>query len=224
MARESILLANSGIAIPSIDNGNCETDVLSKGVHLNSITGEILSMTKCFQLIETSTFDASIDNNHNNYNRKIYDTTYILTKLHSEAEHWLPPDNYPMNNSVSSFWLQSWLSGKTPPLRCNAYTDNHPKNDNNDNKNRCLNHTNIIDGYCIKSHKCLSKNHNNCEFKRLSSVVKFCDLHRCKNDLFSSNSPECKNEKLHNSDFCDSHSCPGCIQLGAVYIGMFIII
>jgi hypothetical protein len=235
MENESIIssLADTAPVIASMDTIECKTDAASKGVHLNSISEDLLSMIKCFQLIEKSTTSSAtmgiINNNYQNNQIDAIFATNVLTKLCSEAEHWLPPDNYPLHSSISSFWLQSWLAGKMPPLRCNAYNgkvvnfQHKNDNDNNncdDNINRCLNHTNIINGYCIKSHKCLSKNLDNCELKRSSSVVKFCDLHRCKNNLFHTSDQECKNEKLSNSDFCDFHSCSCCIQSGADYIGM----
>eukprot|EP01041_Mallomonas_annulata_P002547 gene2547-4973_t len=200
------------------------TDLCKDGSDLPELTrADIInrSAEDAYNLIEnlrcTNIFEI-----HPKYHNMVDSLMNTLIKLIEGAEHWklanVNNNNNNNNNEILELfmWLQAWEKGAVPPPRCLGYMGavvaGAGIRGNNDDVHaqRCLEHAYLPGPYCIAIHNCQSRVHANCDAIRFVRNVPYCDMHRCLDD--SQLPRHCALERLEGSEYCNNHSCQGCVK------------
>lgn len=116
---------------------------------------------------------------------KLNDEVFGLLK---DLEHW----KIPKKMSPTYFYINSWLKGKNPPLRCQVFVDE---------QFRCSEEAYRNSPYCHLLHNCHSLF---CENQRITLKIPFCNNHNCQFQ-------ECNLERFKDTTFCSKHICSACI-------------
>ena len=137
---------------------------------------------KILEKLKLKSFTFDLDN----LSEKILNFIISLSK---DLEHW----KIPKNMSSIYFYINSWLKGKNPPPRCQAFILNNLL---------CTEEADKSSQYCRLLHNCRST--LSCNNQRIKPEIQFCLEHSCQ-------IPECKFERFKDTKYCSKHICSACI-------------
>jgi hypothetical protein len=126
----------------------------------------------------------------------------LLEKLSSDIEHWRSP----IDCTRMFFVIDRWLNGCQPPPRCRLIHEGV----------QCMEISEEKDSYCEQLHRCKSTLVK-CGGLRGTYEDQFCSDHRCMS--VTEDGKHCLLERFEDSEYCDVHTCIGCVQQGIRPIG-----